>query len=188
MLERCRFLRLPELKEARRVLVMGDGDGRFLARLLDANRELMADVVDGSAAMLRLLERRVDAVGARQRIAIHHLDAMVFEPAGMFDLVATHFFLDCLTTVEVEALARRVRAHVGLGGRWVVSEFAVPVGPGAMAARAVIAGLYAAFGVMTGLRVRRLPDYASALEGAGFVLEDRRRLMGGLLVSDVWRA
>jgi hypothetical protein len=57
-----------------------------------------------------------------------------------------------------------------------------------MAARAVIAGLYAAFGVMTGLRVRRLPDYASALEGAGFVLEDRRRLMGGLLVSDVWRA
>ena len=60
-LERCRFHFLPALTGARRALVLGDGDGRFLARLLRANPELEADVVDCSPAMLRLLQRTAQA-------------------------------------------------------------------------------------------------------------------------------
>ena len=65
MLERCRFYRIPQLAEARHALVLGDGDGRFLARLLARNPSLHTDVIDQSPAMLRLLESRVAAVHRR---------------------------------------------------------------------------------------------------------------------------
>ena len=46
MLERCRFYRLALLADRRRALVIGDGDGRFLARLMRQNAQLEAEAVD----------------------------------------------------------------------------------------------------------------------------------------------
>ena len=70
---------------------------------------------------------------------------------------------------------------------WVVSEFAIPAGLAALPARAIVAGLYLGFRVITGLRTRSLPDYATALTNAGFVLGDRKKFLCGLLVSDIWK-
>ena len=57
-LTRCRTHFLPQLAACRTALVLGDGDGRFLAGLLAANPDLRADAVDTSATMLQLLTRR----------------------------------------------------------------------------------------------------------------------------------
>jgi ubiquinone/menaquinone biosynthesis C-methylase UbiE len=185
---RCRCAFLPEMGACRRALVLGDGDGRFTARLLETNSRIEVDAVDASAAMLRALERRAGAHGAR--LCTEYTDARAWRPRGAaYDLVATHFFLDCLTTEEVRALAAKIRGATNEGARWVVSEFAVPQGwLGRMVARPVVAMLYAAFGLMTGLRVRALPEHAAALSACGFALEKRRTRLGGLLVSEVWRA
>ena len=37
-LERCRFALLPELEDAQRVLILGEGDGRFLKKLLSLSQ------------------------------------------------------------------------------------------------------------------------------------------------------
>lgn len=187
MLERCRFYRIPPLAFARRALVLGDGDGRFLARLLAANPHLNADVIDQSAAMLRLLECRAADIGARARVHIHHGDALAFQPTGTYDLVITHFFLDCLSTDEVQTLASKIRPHLATNAIWIISEFAIPSGPAAIAAKSIVAALYAAFRVLTGLRTRALPDYASALTRSGFTLAHRKHWVRGLLVSDLWQ-
>jgi hypothetical protein len=42
--------------------------------------------------------------------------------------------------------------------------------------------------VLTGLRVRQLPEHRAALEKAGFVLRERRTWLGGLLVAEMWTA
>jgi SAM-dependent methyltransferase len=186
VLEHCRFYRIPQLMSAKRALVLGDGDGRFLARLLAANPNLYADVVDQSPAMLRLLEARASAAEARNRIQIHQTDARAFTPSGRYDLVVTHFFLDCFTTVEVRTLAATIRPHLDPNARWLVSEFAIPNGIAALPARSVVASLYAAFRILTGLRTRSLPDYASILAISGLRLEDRKRFLAGLLVSELW--
>lgn len=188
MLERCRFYRIPQLADARRALVLGDGDGRFLARLLACNPELHVDAVDQSAAMLRLLERRVAAVEAGERVRVHQSDAQAFAPAGAYDLVVTHFFLDCFTTEEVQRLAEGIRPHLAPGALWLVSEFAIPRGLAALPAKSIVAALYGAFRLITGLRVHTLPDYSGALIQAGFELEERKPFLAGLLVSDTWRA
>jgi ubiquinone/menaquinone biosynthesis C-methylase UbiE len=184
---RCRCAFLAEMSTCRRALVLGDGDGRFTARLLAVNSEIEIDAVDASAAMLRALDERARAHGAR--LHAQCIDARAWRARGAeYDLVVTHFFLDCLTTEEVQALAAKIRGTTNEGARWVVSEFAVPQGWfGRWIARPVVAMLYAAFGLMTGLRVRRLPDYGAAMESCGFVREKQRRWLGGLLVGAIWR-
>jgi SAM-dependent methyltransferase len=188
MLERCRFYRIAQLASTRRVLVLGDGDGRFLARLLAANPALHADAVDQSAAMLRLLGQRVAAVGAASRVRIHQADALTFRPdEGPYDAVVTHFFLDCFSTGEVLALAESIRPRLTPDAVWIVSEFAIPHGVAGLPARSIVAALYAAFRLITGLRTRRLPNYAAALGRAGFTLQEQKSFLGGLLVSERWR-
>src|SRR6202012_3359002 len=91
-LERCRTHFLPRLADRRSALVLGDGDGRFLAQLLASNPALHADAVDTSTAMLRLLARRAHANATR--LQIHQTDALTFTPTRPYDLIVTHFFLD----------------------------------------------------------------------------------------------
>ena len=186
-LQRCRCAFLDELRGCRNALVLGDGDGRFTERLLRANAEVRIDAVDASEAMLLALVRRAGADAGRVRP--HCADIRGWAPdGGPYDLVVSHFFLDCLTTEEVRALAGRVRGAVGPEAIWVVSDFAVPKGLfGRLVARPVVWGLYWAFGLLTGLRVRRLPEHGEALQRCGFRLEQRRDWIWGLLVSEVWR-
>jgi cyclopropane fatty-acyl-phospholipid synthase-like methyltransferase len=186
MLERSRFCRIPQLAYARRALVLGDGDGRFLARLLACDPLLHADVVDQSPAMLRILQSRADSVHARDRIQIHLTDARTFTPTGTYDLVVAHFFLDCFTTDEVQSLAENIRPHLSPDAIWLISEFAIPDGIASLPAKSIVSALYIAFRLITGLRTRTLPDHTTALTSSGFLLQDRRLILFGLLVSELW--
>jgi SAM-dependent methyltransferase len=192
MLERCRFHHLQSLAtgDFKRALVLGDGDGRFLARLLVACPEISAEAVDASPAMLRLLEARAANQGTERRLTTVCTDARSFTPSACeYDLVATHFFLDCLTESETEALILRLLPHLAGDARWVVSEFQIPSGSRTRAAfaRALIASLYAGFRLLTGLRTRRIPPWRRLLAASGFTCEASQSFLGGLLVTEVWQ-
>jgi ubiquinone/menaquinone biosynthesis C-methylase UbiE len=192
LLERCRFHYLHALASAKstKALVLGDGDGRFLARFLAACPNASADAVDASPAMLRLLRARVARQGAEHRLTTHCADARSLTPSACgYDQVATHFFLDCLTASETEALIRRLLPCLAPGARWVVSEFDVPSGSPTrgVLARGLIAGLYAAFRLLTGLRTRRIPPWRTLLAASGFTCLASQSFLGGLLVTEVWQ-
>jgi ubiquinone/menaquinone biosynthesis C-methylase UbiE len=188
-LGRCRSAQLVHLAGAQRALFLGDGDGRFLARLLAANTTLTADVVDSSNSMLQILDQRIRRSGAQahSRIFLYHADALQWNPSGTYDLVVSHFFLDCFYPSQLEQLFDRVLPHLRPGAQWVISEFAVPRNPfTAYFARGLIGLLYRAFGLLTGLPVRALPDHAPALLSRGLVLTHERRYLAGLLCSQLW--
>jgi len=192
-LEQCRFAPLaalvPPRGSAKKALVLGDGDGRFLARLLAASPALHAEAVDGSPGMLRLLRGRARRSGAEDRLTPVCADARTFTPPGKdYDLVVTHFFLDCLTADETAALLDRVRPQLAPGALWLVSEFDVPAGSRLRAAlaRGLITALYAAFRILTGLSVRQMPPWRALLTEAGFAPQASRAFLGGLVVSELW--
>ncbi|MFT4111736.1 class I SAM-dependent methyltransferase [Silvibacterium sp.] len=192
----CRNARLrhPSVAAARHALILGDGDGRFLTRLLRWNPDLRALSIDGSHGMLARQRQRAAEKGVIPRLTTRCQEIRSFQPSGRYDLITTHFLLDCLSTAEVEALASRMRPCLAVGpGRnpaqnpvWIVSEFAIPSGIAQLPSRFIVRGLYLAFGLMTGLRARSLPDHGGALHRAGFFLRDRRTWLAGLLVSEVW--
>lgn len=190
MLERCRFHFLPRYVNARHALILGDGDGRFTARFLAANRTVQADAVDASAALLSALRRRACSADlhAETRLRTVHADLRRWSPSETnYDLVASHFFLDCLTDVDVEKLIARTLPHITDHATWLISEFAVPDGRvrGTLA-RVLIRFLYFAFAAMTRLRVSELPDYATALARHGFHRQERTTFLGGLLITEIW--
>jgi hypothetical protein len=191
-LVRCRNAQLAHLTVARHALLLGDGDGRFLLQLLAVNPGLRADVVDSSRSMLTILDRRVRPSGG-EKIRLHLVDALQWEPSGaigticQYDLIVSHFFLDCFFPHQLEQLFDRILPHARPGAQWVVSEFAVPRNPlTAFLARGIIASLYRVFGLLTGLPVRALPDYAGHMVSRGLVLSHERRFLAGLLRSELW--
>jgi ubiquinone/menaquinone biosynthesis C-methylase UbiE len=193
MLERCRFQYISAIARSRpapqTALVLGDGDGRFLARLLAAAPNLHADAIDASPAMLRLLRARIARLGAQSRLTTTCADARTFEPSSTgYDLVCTHFFLDCLTAREVDRLIARIHPHLTPGAQWLVSEFQIPTGSPlpAWLARAIVTALYAAFRLLTGLTVRQIPPWSTLLASYGFQRKLAHSWLGGLLVSEQW--
>jgi len=186
LLERTREHFLPQLNDRQRALVLGDGDGRFLARLLRQNSSLHAIAVDTSDAMLRLLRSRCSFAG--EHLQTRQETALTVDPPRDTDLIVTHFLLDCLTQAEVDALAQRLGDAVQPGTLWVVSDFAVPRKPILRPLATVyVRMLYLAFGLLTGLRVRRLPDSQRALAAAGFERLARHERLGGVLYTELWR-
>jgi len=186
ILWRCRCAFLAEMKQRRSALVIGDGDGRFTAQLLEQNPLITVEAADASDAMLQQLMQRTGCNADRVHTQLADARRLSFV-ARRFDLIATHFFLDCLTTDEVESLATRIRETVEPGAAWVISEFAVPDNPyGRLIAGPIVAALYFAFSILTGLNVRRLPEHHKALHRAGFILSRQQKRLGGLLVSELW--
>jgi SAM-dependent methyltransferase len=185
LLQRTRTHFLSQLADRRNALLLGDGDGRFLARLMRENPALCATAVDISAAMLQLLRQRCGDAARLRTLQASALDVDV--PRGV-DLVVTHFFLDCLLQADVEALVQRVAAETESGMLWLLSDFAVPqqavVG---WLSKLYIRGLYRAFGVLTRLRVRSLPDPQGALTRAGFTCIARHEKLRGLIYTEIWR-
>lgn len=186
LLGQCRNQYLAQLQTAKRALIFGDGDGRFTARLLASNSAVEVDAVDGSQSMLNELLRRSGRHASRLRCL--WFDARAWEPAEVrYSAIATHFFLDCLTTDEVSQLAARVRSVAAPRAVWVVSDFAIPNGSfNRLWGTALVRALYLSFAWMTGLRTRQLPDHAVALAENGFRLVDRRSRLRGLLFSELW--
>lgn len=184
-LEHCRLHFLPLLLNQKRALVLGDGDGRFLAALMSANPSLHADAVDSSATMLHLLRKRSTAHSSH--LQTHHNSALTFTPTGPYDLVVTHFFLDCLTQSDLETLVARVTPTLAPGALWLISDFRIPSGPMRLPARIVVRALYLAFRILAGLRTTELPDYITPLSQSGLTCIDHHYLMAGLLTAELWQ-
>jgi ubiquinone/menaquinone biosynthesis C-methylase UbiE len=188
-LQQCRTSMLDEITSLHRGLIYGDGDGRFLAELVKRAPQVEVTAVDASAEMLRQTARKLPA-GSRVRLV--KADALTCDPGKFpeapFDLVVSHFFLDCFTEAETALLLTRVQEAVHQGTIWIVSDFAIPERtPAKQIANLIVHGLYRAFGLLTGLRIRCLPDHSRVMQKAGWLLEDRQQLLFGLLVSERWR-
>lgn len=187
-LERCRFHFFPQLLDCRRALILGDGDGRFTAKFLATNTLIEVDAVDISQAMLALLRQGSEA--ASERLRTHLADARVFpyESASKpYDLVVTHFFLDCLTQPELDELVTRIVPALAPGALWLISDFRIPEGPMRLPARVYVRSLYLAFRMLTGLKTTQLPDYASPFAEQGLTCKARHRSLAGLLTTELWQ-
>ena len=58
-IEKTRFACLDSISEAKRILLLGEGDGRFLAKLTSINPDCLVTVLDASPIMLALAKTKV---------------------------------------------------------------------------------------------------------------------------------
>ncbi len=190
-LQKCRTAFLADATRSRRALILGEGDGRFLAALLRVNPCVQIDCVDSSPSMVVTATARVAAAekGWRDRVRFICADARDWlPPARSYDLLVTHFFLDCFDQSEAEKLVDKIGAAAGPGALWLIAEFSLPAGGLAhWRARAWVFTLYRFFRCITGITARRLPVLGQNLAANGFHLEAGCASLGGMVTSQRWR-
>jgi len=182
---RCRFDLLPWLADAKRVLTVGEGDGRFVAELVRRFPKLQVDCVEASAAMIACAQARLPA-GAK--VTFHHTDARELDfPKAEFDAVVTCFFLDCFSKKTLADLMPRIAASVRPEGQWLVAEFGQPSrGWPAWHARGWLAVMYFFFRLAARLEARRLPNWEREMARLNFACSNRITRRWNLIAATRW--
>ncbi len=183
-LERCRYSLIAPAATAQRILILGEGDGRFLAQLLAHNAEVQVDVVDASERMLALARARV-APPDLPRVRFWHQDALQSLPLVTYDAIVTNFFLDCLTADEARQLIRSTVPLLDPHGCWLVGEFHLPAaGIRRWHAKLWLTVMYRFFALTTDLRARQIPDYPAEFASAGLLRREQQFWRGELLTAE----
>jgi ubiquinone/menaquinone biosynthesis C-methylase UbiE len=190
LLHRCRTTFLSEARQAAHVLLCGEGPGRYLLELLRVNPTAAITCLDASDGMLSLARDRLRAGSwpdARVRFVRAELPRDTHQ-VPEFDLVATHFFLDCFTPDQLRALIPGLARRARPGALWILSDFREPsAGWRRVRARLVLRLAYTFFRVATRLPASRLTAPDPFLEDTGFKLHQRRLYNCGLLHADLWK-
>jgi ubiquinone/menaquinone biosynthesis C-methylase UbiE len=182
-LQRHRVCFLDAAEGKRRALILGDGDGRFSQALSLSYPDLEIDSIELSAGMVAEARKR-----AGTRVQITQGDVMRVSLSGSYDLIFTHFFLDCFDAESLEELVTRVSEVLTPDASWVVSDFRqARTGWRKVYTSVWLSVMYLFFGLATGLKTRRLPDYERVLAAAGFMTSQEKVSADGLIVSQWWR-
>jgi SAM-dependent methyltransferase len=186
-LETARFRYLDRLEACRDILIVGEGDGRVLQRLLALAPGASIRCIDSSAAMLARAAARLDPA-VRRRVSFERADvrtAMI--GSSDYDAVVTMFVLDCFSREEVAGLVGRLAAGLRPNGLWLYADFSIPPsGWRRLRARLWVTFLYAFFRWRTGLAVRELPPSEEILRAAGLSVVEATTLQRGLLRTAVY--
>lgn len=191
-LQRCRIACLGDAQSARRALVVGEGNGRFLVALLQTYPEMQIDCVDASERMLHLARRRIEnelpeSIAARVHFFRRDITSWA-PPEDSYDLVVTHFVLDCFPAAELAAVIERLARATKPNADWLLADFRIPAGGLARCqARAWLAVMYQFFRLTARITATELINPTRHLQAAGFVLVRQRLLRQGMLKSELWR-
>jgi SAM-dependent methyltransferase len=191
-LQRARCAHMQTFLEAESILLLGEGDGRFLEALLAAGCRAKIVCVDASPTMLNLAAQRTAGNGqgsAARGIEVRFLngDARNFRlPEGFRpDVVGAHFFLDCFREEELLVIAANIARWSVPGAKVIVTDFTVPDGRWVwrFRGRLLIYWMLLFFRIFTGISARRLPDLHSLLINRGWDCRKKVIFDHGLICS-----
>lgn len=187
---RCREFFLSSLPVPPRVLLVGEGHGRFLAAFLERYPHSEITCVDASARMLAVTRRRLR--GRTLTAPVHFLrrDLRSWSPPEKsYHLVVTNFLLDCFTPTELPQVMTSLAASVTPGGHWLLSDFQLPAAKGWRRLRAAVILwiMYRFFRLVTRLPASELTPPGPHFTQLGFQRQDRQEFEWGLIVSEVWQ-
>ena len=184
-MQRCRVAWLDEVGLCRNVLVVGEGPGRFLEIAVAQMPDARFVCVDASSAML---ERARAAVHGNSRVSFVHASLPEWEPPpAAFNLIVTHFFLDCFPEPALSQVVARLADAAMPDARWLLADFQVPErGLARFRARVLLALAYRFFRIAAALPASRLVAPDDAIQRHGFRLQRRITANWGLLHSDLW--
>ena len=188
-LQTARTYWIEQIPRPRRALVVGEGNGRFLCELLRAHPKIDIDCIDASRVMLALARARVRQLRPESLASVRfiHLDVLTWSPLNSYDLLVTHFFLDCFPPDQVGAIVAKLARAARPAAIWLIADFCIPHRRFArIHAKFWVRMMYAFFRVFAGIPAKELVDPTPYLQCNGFVRSSRRLSRGGMLRSDLY--
>jgi SAM-dependent methyltransferase len=187
-LQRARTAWLTEIAPPRRALLVGEGNGRFLNAALHALPTTEFLYVDASPVMLEIAQHSLPGQD-RSRVVFTCQDLTRWTPpADSFDLVATHFFLDCFPPPLLDRVVSHLSGCANPSASWLLSDFVLPPsGLRRWRAQLIHALMYAFFRWITRIPARSLVPPESRLQAQHFVCTHQTEFEWGLIRSTLWQ-
>lgn len=187
-LQQCRISQLKEIKDAASVLILGDGNGRFLESFLKSNVNAKIDSLDISQKMISLAKSRIRLIPNNTQIVFIHTNVFDWDfPKNKYDLVVTNFFLDCFTFKELVNLTNKISLSLKIEGKLIYGDFNVPKSFFIkILTLPILGGMYLFFKFITGITANKLIDPSLLLIDNGFTLKNEKYQLGCFLKSQLW--
>jgi tRNA (cmo5U34)-methyltransferase len=182
-LERARGAFFEVVAQADRVLLIGEGNGRFLEALMASKTAGQVKVVEKSPQMVRLAKKRVVNPS---KVALEFLEAdfRQCQFTERFDCVVTHFFLDLFNPPSQLAIVERMAEFVADGGTWINVDFV----PARTLKGYILMRLqYAFFRLASRIEAKRCFDESEPATRAGWIIAKTFSYLGGLVVARCYR-
>jgi len=187
-LERGRTAFIDELSARQNILLLGEGNGRFLKALLRANTTCAATVVEISPQMIT--HARSDlSPEEQQRVTWLQTSALDAElPAGSFDAVVTHYLFDLFESPDQARLLATGLGALAPGGLWQDTEFLAdgPTHFTRLRNRSLLFLSYRFLGALCDFPARRLSDHRPLMLEAGLMLQ-AEQTFGHHYAARLWK-
>ena len=184
-LQQARIAFVREIAAPRRVLVVGEGNGRFLAAFLQAFPDAAVTCIEASARMIALTRRRVG------KALVDFVEEDIREvalPPAHYDLIVTHFVLDCFNEATLSEVVAKLAHAAKPEASWLLADFREPPdGWEQRHARFWLRSMYAFFRLTTGIDADQLVDPSPFFREAGFGCHVQRLYRFEMIKSEWWR-
>jgi SAM-dependent methyltransferase len=189
-LHRCRCALLDRIPEPEKILILGDGPGRFVVECVRRFPHAAVICVEESPGMIAKARANLARCGLpADKITFIQTDILQWGlPHEEFDLIVTHFFLDCFRPGQLETLVPAIAQSATKTAQWLLADFQEALtGWRRWRSRCILAIMYVFFRIVTRLLASSLTPPDLYLMRAGFVLRERVETEWGLLRSDWWQ-
>lgn len=118
-----------------------------------------------------------------------HLNILNWLPSDSYDLLVTHFFLDCFPRDQLATTVAKLARTARPEAVWLIADFSLP--PGGFArihAKFWLGVMYAFFRMTAAIPAKDLVDPTPYLRCNGFVGRSRKLSCSGMLRSDLYVA
>jgi len=171
---RCAYL--DQLADVGTILLIGEGTGLFLERLLKVNPEATVAVVESSAEMIDRCRNRVPSEDCH-RVTFHQSTLLKFESVQRFDAVCTFFFWDCFEEYQLPAMLPAISKFQKPESFWIDVDFfetLKDVPTSNFRHFLLLRMLYGFFGLATGIEARRVVEIEPLAKQNGFFVTGSR--------------
>lgn len=177
-LNKARRAFLRQTARATHVLLIGEGNGRFLAELLARKRGGCVTVIDSIPKMLRLLTKRVSTIRRYTELKLLVADFLIWDGENArYDAVVTHFFLDLFRPDSQLRAITKITEVSKPGALWVNVDYRVTK---AKLLHRVVDWLRYRFDeIFSGVEADRQYDPSDHMSASGWLVGEERLFCSG---------
>jgi ubiquinone/menaquinone biosynthesis C-methylase UbiE len=168
-----------EIGAGKKVLLIGEGNGRFLCEMMKQTSSASSfTVIDSSARMLTAARRRIAPLTSNRSVEWISTDFLKWQaPAALYDRVVTHFFLDLFRPDQICQIVEKISRLTTKDGLWVNVDF-TPDGRG-LHQKMLMWAQYRFFRGSAGIEASRLFDARPWIRQGGWQVSEERSLKSG---------
>lgn len=173
---------LQEIRDARRILILGGGTGWLLAHLLKINPHCEVWYIEASGKMLASTKRKITSMSDESVHLIHGTEKSIPDDIK-YDAVIANFFLDMFSPFDLQIVIDKLIGSVTPGGKLLISDFRVNR---IVWQRFLLWCMYRFFRAFCGIQARNLSDWHRLVILSGWREVASKHFYGDFIQSSLY--